>query len=320
MKRIYFISFLLLCLMTQTSNAQQMPYYSQFKSNAFMINPAVAGTKRLVDARLNYRMQWMGYEKAPRTCSFSLHSRFLKGKMGAGMYVMQDKVGPEKITNLGAAYAYHIRFPDVELSAGVGGNFSKHFLIGDYMFIHNTIDPAIDQHLTNSTWTADLNGGIYLYNDRFHVGLSANHAAESTAEFYKNDTTRKGQIKYADHINFTLGYNYSQNKDYVFESTLYGIYVIGTPFNLDYTLRMHYKETIFAGFSLRLRDAVAIHVGGTFMDDFQVSYSYDWLIGNTKKYSSGSHEIMLAFSSSIFKTRHGRVNDKFLHQRYGYLF
>jgi type IX secretion system PorP/SprF family membrane protein len=302
------------------SFGQQMPYYSQFKSNAYMNNPGVTGTKRLVDARINYRMQWLGYDDAPRTSNFSLHSRFLKGKMGAGLYVMQDNIGPSKQMNLGASAAFHIRFPDVELSAGLAGNFTKYTLLGNKMFIHNSQDPALDQHVTNSTWVPDASAGIYLYNDRFHLGLSALHMLGSTAEFYKKDTLKKGLIKYASNVNFTLGYNYAQNPDYVFESTIYGSYVIGVPFNLDYTLRLHYDQKMFAGFSLRLRDAVALHVGVTIFDDYQVSYSYDFLIGKMKNYSSGSHEIMIAFSSSIFKQRHGRVNDKFLHQKYGYLF
>lgn len=300
--------------------AQQMPYYTQNKSNAFMINPAIAGTKKLVDARMNYRMQWVGYEDAPRTYSLGLHSRFYKGKMGAGMYLMQDNVGPAKQMNLGAAYAFHIRFPDVELSAGLAGNFTKYSLIGDKMFLHNRQDPSIDQTLTNSTWATDASAGIYLYNDRFHLGLSGMHVLQSTAEFYKNDTTKKGLVKYATHANFSLGYNYSQNPDFVFESTLYGNYVAGAPLMLDYTLRLHYRQMVFAGFSLRLRDAVALHLGATIMEDFQVSYSYDILIGKMRNYSSGSHEIMLAFSSSIFKQKKGRSTDKFLHQRYAYLF
>ena len=285
-----------------------------------MLNPAISGTKRLIDARINYRAQWVGYDDAPRTGDFSLNSRFMKGKMGAGVYVMQDNVGPSKQTNLGASYAYHIRFPDVELSAGIAGNFTKYTLVGDKIFLHNSQDPAIDQNISNSTWVPDATAGIYLYNDRFHVGLSAMHIFESTAEFYKKDTTKKGLIKYADHINFTLGYNYSQNPDWVFESTLYGIYVAGTPFNLDYTLRVHYKQQIFGGISLRLRDAVALHVGVTFMEDFQISYSYDFLIGKIGNYSSGTHEVMIVYSSNVFKTKHGRVSDKFLHQRYGYMF
>ncbi len=304
----------------KNSQAQQLPYFTQNKSNAFMINPAVTGTKRLVDARMNYRLQWVGYEDAPRTYTFAAHSRFLKGKMGAGLFFSQDNIGPMKNTRVGGSYAFHIRFPDTELSVGIGGNASKHSLNGEKLFLHNTQDPSINQFLTNSTWTGDLNAGVYLYNDRFHVGLSGYQVLQSTAEFYKNDTTKKGLFKYATHINFSLGYNYAQNPDFIWESTLFATYTNGVPFNLDYTLRLHVREQFFGGISLRLRDAVALHLGYSFLENFQISYSYDLLISKLRNQSSGTHEIMLTFSSNIFTKKMGRISDKFLHQRYGYLF
>ncbi|MFL5763064.1 MAG: PorP/SprF family type IX secretion system membrane protein [Bacteroidia bacterium] len=311
---------LLFCIAASTAHAQQLPYYTQNKSNAFMINPAVTGTKRLLDARVNYRKQWVGYDGAPTTTSIGLHSRFLKGKMGAGLYYMQDKIGPQKQSNLGVSYAYHIRFPDCELSAGLAGNFTKYTLIGSQIFLHNNQDPSIDQTISNSTWVTDAAAGIYLYNDRFHVGASGQHVLQSTAEFYKADTTKKGTIKYVTQANLTLGYNYSQNPDFVWESTLYGSYVKGAPMFLDYTLRLHIRDVVFTGISIRLRDALALHAGFTFLGTYQISYSYDFQVGGLKSYNKGSHEIMLAVSSNIFTTRRGRVNDKFLHQKYGYLF
>ena len=285
-----------------------------------MLNPGVTGTKRLLDARVNYRMQWVGYDGAPRTTSIGLHSRFMNGKMGAGLYFMEDKVGPAKQSNLGVSYAYHLRFPDCELSAGVAANFTKYTLIGTDITLHNTQDPSINQFITNSTWVSDAAGGIYLYNDRFHLGISAMHVFQSTAEFYKADTTKKGLVRYETQANFTLGYNFSQNKDFIWESTLYGSYVKGAPMNLDYTLRLHIKAAAFTGISIRLHDAVALHVGYTFLGSYQVSYSYDFLISKLRSYSSGTQEIMIAVSTNIFTPKRGQVNDKFLHQKYQYLF
>lgn len=308
------------CFVALLGEAQQLPYYTQNKNNAFMINPGVTGTKRLLDARLNYRKQWAGYNGAPTTVSLGLHSRFLKGKMGAGLYLMQDKIGPSKQTNIGAAYAYHLRFPDCELSAGLAGNFTKYTLNGNYMSLHNNQDPSINQSISNSTWVSDASFGVYLYNDRFHVGASGLHLLQSTAEFYKEDTTKKGTIKYVTQVNFTLGYNFSQNPDYIWESTLYGQYTKGAPMMLDYTLRVHFFEKAFTGISIRLRDAIAIHAGFTLFENYQISYSYDIQIGGLKKYNNGSHEIMLAVSHNIFKTKRGRDNSKFLNQKYGYLF
>ncbi len=298
-----------------------MPYFTQFQSNDYMLNPAVTGTKGTIEALMNYRMQWVGYDGAPSTSGVSLHSRFYKGKMGAGAYVMQDDIGPERQTNFGASYAYHIRFPDCELSAGAAGLFTKYTLIGSKMLLHNSQDPSIDQTLTNSTYVPDANAGFYLYNDRFHIGFSALHLLKSTAHFYKNDSVKKGIINYATHLYFSLGYNYSHNPDYIFENCAFLNYVQGTNLMLDYTLRIHYKHKILAGFSVRLNDALAIHVGATILDNFEVSYSYDFLINRISNYSSGSHEIVLRYS---FKTGHdGKVNGKrtkFAHQKYSDLF
>lgn len=295
--------------------AQQLPYYSQFKTNMFLINPAIAGTKRTLDARINDRMQWVGYDGAPRTLGLSLHSRFLKGKMGAGFSVLKDQIGPSKQTTIGLTYAYHLRFPDVELSLGAAGHLTKYTLNGNKITLHNTQDPAINQAVSSFDWVPDATFGFYLYNDRFHLGVSALHFIQSKAELYKNDSTKKGIVQDAIHANFTLGYNYSTNPDYVMENTLYVNYVAAAPIGLDYTVRLHYLSRFFVGTSIRLKDAIVLHIGATFFDDLQVSYSYDLLTSKFKTNSRGTHEIMLSYSTNL-----SIIRSKFVHQRYAYMF
>lgn len=299
--------------------AQQMPYYTQFTSNAFMLNPAIAGTKGLVNACMNYRMQWVGFDDAPRTATASIHSRLLNGKMGVGGYVVQDKVGPTQQTSIGGSYAYHIHFPDTELSFGLAGHYTSFGLVGSKMFLHNTQDPAIDQSITSTTKVTDVNMGIYLYNDRFHIGGSALHVLKSKAQFYKDDTTksRNGFIQYVTQYYASLGYNYSLHPDYIWENCLFVNYLQGVPLMIDYTLRMHYKQKFITGVSVRLRDAIAIHAGATILDNLQVTYSYDILINRISGYSTGSHEIMLRFNlNKITSDKNGPKVNKFAKQKY----
>ncbi len=301
--------------------AQQMPFYSQYRSNIFLLNPALAGTKRNIDARIGYRLQWAGYEGAPRTSAVSVNSRFFKGKMGAGLWMVQDKSGPSKQSNLGASYAYHIRFPDCELSAGLGGMFTKYTLTGDDITLHNTHDPSINQYISSSVWVPDATAGIYLYNDRFHIGAGVLHLLQGKAKLYPHDSLKHGRIPFKYHVNFSVGYNFAQNPDYVWESSVLATYITGVPIFLDYTLRLHIKQKMLCGLSLRLHDAVALHLGATFMEDFQVTYSYDFLISKLRRTNSGSHEIMLAYSFNKNKGRgHGRLDNQFLKQKYGYMF
>lgn len=120
----------------------------------------------------------------------------------------------------------------------------------------------------------------------------------------------------------SLGYNYSGNPDFVWENSLLIDYVQGPPtIMLDYTLLMHYRGKFYTGISVRLGDAIALHLGFTILQGLQVSYSYDVVISALQNYNSGSHEIMLLyyFSDSSDKNRNSQRSRRFTHQRYGYL-
>jgi type IX secretion system PorP/SprF family membrane protein len=319
MKRYPYLLFCFVCTL-RFSFAQQLPFYTQHNSNSFIINPGSTGVKRLLDARINYRQQWAGYEGAPHTASLGINSRLVQGKMGAGLFLIKDESGPIKKLSFGGSYAFHIQFPDCELSTGLSGIGTQSTLVGNKITLRDNQDPAINQSLSNASFSADAGFGIYLYNDRFHTGISALQPLQSKTEFYKDDTLKYGLIHNAIHLNVSLGYNYSQNPDYIWQSSLFSNYVKGSPLILDYTLLLNYKEKFFGGFSIRLGDALAFHVGAAFLNDFQVSYSYDFLISRLRLASSGSHEITLVFSSNLMHSKHGKVDDRFLRQKYGYLF
>lgn len=303
-----------------TAFCQQLPFYTQHNSNSFLINPASTGVKRLLDARINYRQQWLGFDGAPSTASLGLNSRLMKGQMGAGLSVIQDKSGPVKKLSYGGAFAYHIMFPDCELSAGLSVIGTKSTLVGTDITLRDSQDPTINQTITNSTYSADGAFGIYLYNDRFHTGISVMQPLQTRVEFYKDDTLKKGIMKNALHLNVSLGYNYSQDPDYIWQSSIFSTYVRGAPLLFDYTLLLHVKQKMFGGFSLRLGDACAVHFGVSFLNDFQVSYSYDFSITHLRAYSAGSHEITLVFSSDFKHSKKGKFDDRFLRQKYSYLF
>ena len=312
----YFIFFIL----PITAFCQQIPFYTQHNNNSFLINPGSTGVKRLIDARLNYRQQWLGFEGAPSTASLGLNSRLMKGQIGAGLSVIQDKSGPLKKLSFGGSFAYHIMFPDCELSAGVSGIGTKSTLVGTDITLRDSQDPTIDQNISNSTFSVDGAFGIYLYNDRFHTGISVMQPLQTKVEFYKTDTTKKGIMKNALHLNVSLGYNYSQDPDYIWQSSIFSSYVRGAPLLLDYTLLLNVKQKMFGGFSIRLGDACALHFGVSFLNDFQISYSYDFSITHLRAYSAGSHEVTLVFSTDFRHSKKGKFDDRFLRQKYGYLF
>ena len=107
---------------------QQLPIYSQYVYNKYLINPAVAGSDGYTSLNLTTRQQWTGYQGAPQTYSLSLNGRLLKqkyiirenifdkkifkphteGRVGVGATVYSDINGLVRRTGFSTSYAYHI--------------------------------------------------------------------------------------------------------------------------------------------------------------------------------------------------------------------
>jgi type IX secretion system PorP/SprF family membrane protein len=300
--------------------AQQYPWWSQYRNNQTLYNPAFCGTKRVIDIRINYRNQWTSFDGAPKTYALSLNSRLWKGRVGLGGFIFKDDIGPFKNINSSLTAAYHLKFADSEISFGVQGNYLRTSFNGNNITLRHQQDKAINQYATDKTGTFDGSFGLLYYNDRFHLGVGANNIASSKMEFYKNDSLKKGKYTNAPHYNISAGFNWADNPEFTFEHSVLAVYVPGVPFSFDYTLRVHMKKQLIAGFSFRLNDAVALNVGYTIKENFQINYSYDIVTSPLRKYQNGSHEITLIFSSMMGTDKKRRGLDKrFIKQRYQYL-
>lgn len=316
--RKYF--FFLFCLSTCFIRAQQYPWWTQYRGNQSALNPGFCGTKRLVDARINYRNQWTNYEGAPKTYVISLNARILKGKLGVGGFAFKDDIGPFKNFSGSITAAYHLKFKDSEVSVGVQGNYLKQKFVGTAITLRNQQDMAINQYTEDIAGTFDGSFGLVYYNDRFHLGFACNNVAGSQFEFYKNDSLRGSKFVNVPHYNFSAGYNWGDNPDFVFENTVLAVYIPAVPFSFDYTLRMHMKRQLMAGLSFRFGDAIALQLGYTLKESVQIAYSYDFVTSPLRKYQYGSHEVKLVFSSNLGTDKKKRgLDGRFLRQKFQYL-
>lgn len=300
---------------------QQLPYYTQFKSNNVMLNPGVVGTKLLLDARMDVRKQWMGIDGAPVTEGVSLNSRIVNGTMGVGVAYYNDQTGPTRRSDLSLAYSFHAKFEDVELSVGAAGQMLSYFVDGSELHMHTPIDNAIDLTILQKKTVFDANAGAFLYNDRFHIGLSVFNLHEPTIDYFPlTNTIHKTRIVVVPHIYGSIGYNWSGDADWIWENSLQVVYAQANPITIDYNLRIHYRENVFGGIAFRIHDAIALQVGFTFKKDFQFSYSYDIVTSPLRHFQSGSHEIMLIWSSNLGRDKRSKYdNNRFKRQKYGFM-
>ena len=121
MKKAYLIIIVVLFSgILTTTKGQQIPQYSQFMFNPYIINPAVAGTYNFFQARSNNRFQWVGIPDAPQTYGMSIYGPHAKKDMGFGGTIYNDITGPTSRLGLNGSYAYNIRLTDdIRLSGGL---------------------------------------------------------------------------------------------------------------------------------------------------------------------------------------------------------
>ena len=64
---------------------EQVPLYSQYMLNGFLLNPAVAGSEGYTAVNMTAREQWVGMKHAPGTYALSFQTRILKNS-----YISRD--------------------------------------------------------------------------------------------------------------------------------------------------------------------------------------------------------------------------------------
>jgi type IX secretion system PorP/SprF family membrane protein len=306
------------------SYAQQLPVFTQFPSDELFFNPALAGTKRTYDIRLNFRDQWVGMPDAPITEGVSLNYR-VNDNMGVAGYLYQDVTGPTQRNDYTLCYAYRLKFPDMRISFGVAGSMMQYTVTGSQITIHQQNDPAINLASTSSAITPEASAGVFMYNDRFQLGLSCDNLLTESENLYKSypsDTNHSGVVQLVPHLYGFLSYFFSGNPDYIWQSTLFGSITSGTPMYLAYSLRVHFQDKFYVGASYAFGDALALDLGITIRHTFEVCYSYDIATSALSHYTSGSQEITLIFSANSLKkqSKHGDNDEIFLKRKYSYMF
>ena len=283
-----------------------------------MLNPAVAGTRKDVDMRISYRDQWTGFLGAPKTLNASINAKLYKNKMGIGAYIFQDKIGPFSYVSAALAYAFKIKFDDVALSIGGSGSYNTLGVNGALLTYQNTQDEALLNVMSTKKAKAfNAAGGALLYNDRFFISVSVNNLAGTTYTYDKTmEVVKRGIYKVVPHFGIAIGYNWSENPDYVWENNLMAVSVAGAPILVDYYLRLHIKNAFYFGAGIRLGVAVVGQIGYTFPGWGQITYSYDYSTNALTPYNGGSHEIKMAFFFLKASQQRGHGLGEFKHQKY----
>lgn len=284
-------SLILCCLLIgHFAISQQMPQYTQYILNSYVINPAIAGSKDYFEGKINHREQWLGITDAPRTNIISAYGP-LMDNMGVGGYLFSDINGPTRQLGLSLSYAYHIKLnEEMKLSMALYGSILQFSIDGSKISTANINDPVLSNGLQSGI-IPDAGFSSYFYTEKYFAGVSFAQLTNTRIKYKQITATTDGTL--TGHYFLMGGYNFNINDDLLLQPSVLVKYVNPVPVQAEFTARAVYKDMIQAAISYRSSDALGMILGYTHQNYLSIAYSYDFLVSGLQDYSTGSHEVML---------------------------
>lgn len=289
---------LILALGTTSLSAQQDPQYTQYMYNTVAINPAYAGNRGVTSIVGLHRSQWVGLDGAPRTQSLSVHSPIGEGKVGLGLSIVNDALGPSQETYIGADFSYTVNTSDAgRLSFGLkaGG----HILDVDFtkLTLFDVTDPRFSQNIDNK-FSPIIGAGLYYHTDNFYAGLSAPNLIQ-TEHFDGSDNSNGASFVAKERIHYygIMGYTFDLSDRVKFKPSTLVKVVSGAPLQVDLTANFLLMEKLHLGAAYRWSAALSGLVGFQVSDSMLIGLAYDREstdLGDTV-YNDGSFEVFLRF-------------------------
>ncbi|OFX58772.1 MAG: hypothetical protein A2046_02580 [Bacteroidetes bacterium GWA2_30_7] len=275
---------------TFVAYGQQIPQYTQYSLNEFVINPAIAGTQDYYNARIINRYQWLGVVDAPRTYVLSLYGPHKKLNMGFGGYIFSDITGPTRRSGLELSYAYNLKIiNDIRVSFGVSGGFLQYKIDATKITFKDESD--IVKEFMYVDYMPDASAGIYLYADKYYFGVSSSQLLHNKIVFYDLESNTLRRL--ANHIFVYGGYKYDINDKFNLEPSLLLKKVNPVPLMAEINAKLTYNKMIWLSLGYRTANGPNITLGYNMQDQLYFGYSYDFTMSAISKATTGTHEFMI---------------------------
>ncbi len=296
---------------------QQAPSFTQYSSSYMYINAGYAGLGEGICINALARQQWAGFKDAdgnrvaPQDFLISANSPVKAIQGGAGLSIIQDKLGFETNVGIRLAYSYHLQLSSGVLGMGAGFNLVNRSIDFTKFKPVQPNDPAL-LNAKQGAMIFDGNiGFFYQSNSNYYVGLSATNILESKG---KNLSTSGTTIRYQTDRTFYLvaGYSFVLPGHPLFEITpslLIQSDIVSTQYNISAVV--NYNSKFWGGINYRYQESVGFMVGVRF-EGFNFGYSYD--LSTLSMGVPGSHEITLSycFKLKINKNKTSYKNTRYL--------
>lgn len=292
-----------------------------------MVNPAATGVYDFMNVTAGGRLQWAGLENAPKTSYLyfsapaskyrnasmkrtygvirkgnkrvkhpTLRYRSLVHAFG-GSFVA-DQYGPFRQLKMMGTYALHLAISrDYNLSFGTGLGISNRSFLPERAQVlsvltnNGVFDQTYDTYAANqgAQNTMELEAGMYFHGNEAFFGVSMSQLTKDFVQFGNRDFNFDPRM----HLFVTGGFEFQVNQDLAITPAFLVKYVRPAPVSFEVMCQAEFQQRYWFALSYRHKDAVIANLGMYVSDKFKIGYSFDLPITPIRRYSAGSHELVL---------------------------
>jgi type IX secretion system PorP/SprF family membrane protein len=313
MKKNLFIALLIVCagpgLLAQRG---LIPINSQYMLNGLVINPAYAGTREVLSFLASHRSQWTGFDGAPNTETFSVHTPFSGNRMALGFLFMTQNMTTERNTEFFVDYAYHLPLSIGRLSLGLSAGADVYGLRFDEI---DTKDPDPSFAENERQLLPNFGVGAFYYNNNAYLGFSVPRllSFQDTARAKLSEMTANPKLW---QMYLTGGVLLPISDNFKFKPSALVKYqlALGMQFDLNANFILFKNDLLWLGTSYRFgahpgQDSYIVAMIDVQVNpQLKIGYSYDHYLSNVQGFNASSHEILLRYE---FSFRVNTVDPKF---------
>ena len=283
MKRLLF--FIGLAFIPLIVFSQQESYYTLYRYNMNIINPAYAGALGKNVFAFTSRRQWSSMQDAPSTLAFSYSSE-RENNVGLGLSVVSDKVFIEQQTFAYVDFSYKLDMESTQLYLGLkaGGNFYS--ADPRALSTYSPTDPA-QQEL--SSFNPNVGAGAFLKGEVFWASFSIPRLFNVKRENDNLAVTAKDRV----HSYLGGGVDLPIGSGLLIKPSVMMRKVKGLPVSTDITGMLSWQNQFDVGISYRTSSAfgllAVVSLGG-----FDIGYAYETpTVSSLSQLNLKTHEVVL---------------------------
>ena len=286
---------------TLSSYSQQLPEFTYFQMNKFIINPAFAGLKECMDFRIGARLKYTQLSSPFNTGYFSLNSRIKNNKRKSistnfhaiGGSVIEDKIDITSNTYIDFAYAYNFKINRknrVSTGVSIGTIFNRYNI--NQLNLNNPGDPLLQN--SGQKWIfPNIGFGINLYGDNYYVGISAKQLTKNNYAVGINSITKT-------HLNIIAGIVAYDQNNWTISPAINLMHVSKAPFNTNINIMAEYNHLFAFGLSYKPQESASIIGKLNIKKRISIAYAYDFV---TSAIAYNSQEITIGiYTCDLFKS------------------